>query len=216
MVSPRGGSERSVRATRFQASQAGNVLASHADGPGGSADFLYMFSLLSSKTQEHYAVGYTPYGLSEARLLIEGTEWLYGIPFDRIDGDEHQIKCDNVKDMNKKDFLDKVKDHGFSIKIEAGMFCVIPPGMCIMNAVKSGDRVHGLRWSLLGNQFQLNKGINAFVALNFSYGTLLGNDCVAQIARLGHRYWKYLHRYLKNLDSLCVYLLIYSYVYLYI
>jgi hypothetical protein len=120
--------------------------------------------------QEHYAVGFSPFGFREARLSLEGTEIICGLPFSSASGNTYEEKINAIKGMGVSEFATKIKAEGFIAPMNPGDFVVIPTNTITINVVIGKDTVHGMRWSLLGNNDNTDVTIASLIKLHQSYG----------------------------------------------
>ena len=95
----------------------------------------------------------TDYGLVDVRLQLQGTEYVFGIRRDQIAGDTMAAKLKNMGDLGADDFLHRIKEHGFAIKMEANQGCLIPgePYMLVMVSPDDASS-HGVRMLVPGGK----------------------------------------------------------------
>ena len=93
----------------------------------------------------------TESGLIDARIVLEGTEIIFGLQLTQIQGADYKAKHKTLTEMAAASFLQLVGAHGFCFTAKAGCGIVLPPTFAyvIVNPNESGF-THGVRWQFLG------------------------------------------------------------------
>ena len=76
----------------------------------------------------HHTVGVSPFGLGEFRMLLDGTAYVIGVPFNQVPGDDMSAKITQLFTKSEQ-IAEIIERHGFAkIMDQKGMVLYVPPG----------------------------------------------------------------------------------------
>ena len=106
----------------------------------------------------------TDYNLIEARILLEGSEHIFGVPLTHIPGFNLAEKRESLNKMDGATWLALATQYGFGVALQIGSCVFIPPDFAIVGI--GGDEQHGLRWLFAGSQAKVEAAKNWAVNYN--------------------------------------------------
>ena len=108
---------------------------------------VYQFDICFS-ANHNTNIGTSQFGCTECRIMLEGSEVLVGVPFEKVPGTSFKDKRLNVTRMTVDDITTMVRDNGgFSIKLSADddLCAIIPSGFLLISA---STHCKYLRWNI--------------------------------------------------------------------
>ena len=106
------------------------------------------------------------FGAMESRLLLQGSQLIGGIPFEKVPGETLKDKRSYVFSCDQKSLQDLFQDGGWLLKLAEASVAVIPSGFLI---VCSSTGTVGLRWSCCGDVADTARVIDTLSALLAAY-----------------------------------------------
>lgn len=85
------------------------------------------------------------FGLSEVRMVLEGSERIWGLPLERIPGQTFAEKQASLGSMRCSDFFLQAKGFGFYAELEPDTVLIIPSKFALVSISATAEVTHGLR-----------------------------------------------------------------------
>ena len=119
----------------------------------------------------HHNVGVSPFGLGEFRMLLDGTAYVIGVPFNQVPGEDMSAKITQLL-TKPEQTVDIIKRHGFAkIMDQKGVVLYVPPGYIQITAgafLKDDQGATGMRWCFLGKKTSVEAGADIIEILKES------------------------------------------------
>ena len=109
----------------------------------------------------------------ESRLLLQGSQLIGGIPFEKVPGETLKDKRSYVFSCDQKNLQDLFQDGGWLLKLAEASVAVIPSGFLI---VCSSTGTVGLRWSCCSDVAGTARVIDTLSALLAAYPEMRSSD----------------------------------------